>query len=121
MGTAAAASHEDVCDERGASRSLACSQICGHRLADGLLGALGLGLFAIYESNESESLRFAPYIGSLIGFAIGHAVGETDVWYSPDWFPPMSWYLRKAIMLPFVLLGGCLGVLVEAIWGAGTR
>ena len=33
----------------------------------------------------------------------------------------MNRYLRGAIMAPFIGVGGCLGALVEAIWGVGVR
>jgi hypothetical protein len=90
-------------------------------LAFGTLIALALGWIILDQPKDSQNVHYAPLVGVILGFAIGNAVGDTDVWYSRDWFPPINEYLRRAVMALFVGLGGCVGVLVEAVCGVGVR
>lgn len=87
----------------------------------GALIALVMGVIILYQSKDSESIHYAPAVGCLLGFAIGNAISDTDVWYSPDWFPSMNEHLRRVVMILFVALGGGRGALVEAVWGVGVR
>ena len=92
---------------------------CGSLLG-GLLVALAMGWIIVAQQSDSAR-HYAPVVGTLLGLVIGNALGNTDVWYSPDWFPPKSYYLRGIVVVPCVLLGFCLGLLVEGIWGIGVR
>ena len=87
----------------------------------GTLIALLIGAFIVYKSSDSESRHYAPLAGALLGYIVGNGVGDTDIWYSPDWFPPINEHLRRIVMILFVTLGALLGVLVEAVWGIGVR
>jgi len=90
-------------------------------LALAALLAFASGWIILAQSRGAEEVHYAPFVGALLGFALGYAVGDTDVWHSPDWFPPPNGPMRRLIMLPFVVLGGGLGIFVETIWGIGIR
>ena len=90
-------------------------------LVVGLLIALALGWYLLHRPDWPQNPHYGPVVGALLGFALGCAVGQTDVWYSPDWFPPMNFYLRQMIIGPFVIVGGSLGWFGEMIWRAVFR